>query len=226
MINLDAVLSNADWPKRTPDKFADLVQKFDPSQPRDEQGQWARLRGGPDTIGSYLYGHVTTADLKQEPLPPTTAAAEDRIRNQAQEHGYLIRDGIPLQVLGNDDAHHVGMDGLTEADLKDATFTHNHPSGFGLSNRDGISAARFNMQEMRAITATGTHVLRRTSTDWPSHFEESISDMHEELMMELGMRLHAGEITTAEANAQHHVLLYQQLQQTVGGFVYTYEPTS
>jgi hypothetical protein len=206
-----------------PPSFVEVL-KYAPDQPRDAQGQWTRLGQGPDKIGSYLYGHTTSAELKQEPLPTTVAAAENRIRNQAHEHGYLIRNGQPIKVLGNDDSHHVAMGDLTGIDFKDATFTHNHPSGFGLSNRDGVSAARFNMQEMRAVTANGTHVIRRTGTEWPPHFEEAIDEVHTNLMMELGLRLHAGEITAEYANAQHHLLLYQRLQQTVGGFTYTYEP--
>ena len=35
-MNIDANIKNADWPKRTPDKFEDLVQKYDPDQARDK----------------------------------------------------------------------------------------------------------------------------------------------------------------------------------------------
>lgn len=44
-VNIDARLENADWPKRTPDKFADLIPalKYDPTQPRDEKGRWKDL---------------------------------------------------------------------------------------------------------------------------------------------------------------------------------------
>lgn len=42
-MNIDATLKNADWPKRTPDKFADLAvaQKFEETQhPRDRRGRF------------------------------------------------------------------------------------------------------------------------------------------------------------------------------------------
>lgn len=53
MIFPDAVLANADWPKRTPDTTAALGpfmggKDFDPNQPRDEAGKWAAGPGGPN----------------------------------------------------------------------------------------------------------------------------------------------------------------------------------
>ena len=41
-MNIDANIKNADWPKRTPDKFSDLVQKFEEAKHRrDKQGRFA-----------------------------------------------------------------------------------------------------------------------------------------------------------------------------------------
>lgn len=198
-----------------PASFAQTL-KYDPAQPRDEDGQWTRT-------GSVRRGTSAVA-MWAEPLPPTLQAAEDRIRAEPNEHVFLIRDGKPFKAMGNNDPSHVRMNDATDADLKDVVLTHNHPSGYGLSNQDGVSAAKRNMLEMRAVTATGTHSIRRTSTDWPAHFDEHIADMHNDLMVELGLQLHAGEITVAEANIQHHLLVYRRLQQQVGGFVYTFEP--
>lgn len=51
MIFPDVVLTNADWPKRTPDTTAALGafvggKDFDPNQPRDEAGRWSGGGGG------------------------------------------------------------------------------------------------------------------------------------------------------------------------------------
>lgn len=198
--------------------------KFDPAQARAPKGS---AQGG-EFVRQYGVQRrpqgTTAAAMRQEPLPATLAAAEDRIRTEPNEHGFLVRGGTPIKVLSDDDSHHVRIDGLTEADMKDAVFTHNHPSGFGLSNKDGISAAKFNFAEMRAVTTLGTYSIRRTSTDWPSHFDESIADMHATLMIELSQKLENKTITVAQANSLHHDLMYRRLQETVGGFLYTFEP--
>jgi hypothetical protein len=227
-MNIDAILTNADWPKRTPDKFADLVQKYDPNQPRGPKGS---PEGGRFTKAqmAFLEQHgvqrrgTPAAEMQREPLPKTLAEAEDRIRNEPNEHAFLIRDGKPVKVTGDDDSHHIRMGGMTEADLKDVVFTHNHPSGFGLSNKDGISAARFNMLEMRAVTNLGTHIIRRTGTEWPPNFAEELKELDGMLRGMLGMQIHDQEITADEANALHHFLIYERLQKKLGGFVFTHE---
>jgi len=189
------------------------VLKFNPNQPRDDDGRWAGVGG-----------QTTAAEMRAEPLPPTLAAAEHRIRHETNEHAFLLRDGVPFKVLGNDDSHHVTMGDATDADLKDVVLTHNHPSGFGLSNQDAVSAAKRNVLEMRAVTATGTHLIRRTGTEWPPHFDQAVADMHQELMRDIGAKLHAGDITIDEANFLHHKLMYTRLQRRVGSFTYTFEP--
>lgn len=62
MINIDAHIKNADWPKRTPDTFADLERavKYDPKQPRDEKGRFAAT-----------YGVVEDLDTVYERITPT-----------------------------------------------------------------------------------------------------------------------------------------------------------
>ena len=87
-----------------------------------------------------------------------------------------------------------------------------------------MTAPKRNLLEMRAVTATGTHSIRRTGTDWPSHFDESISDMHGELMTELGLRIHDNDISVSEANTLHHRSDVYATPESVGGFIYTFEP--
>ena len=232
-VNIDAQIKNADWPKRTPDKFEDLVQKYDPAQAREPKGSpkggeftFANIRGVPTDIKGVeqrLHG-TSAAAMRQEPLPETVEAAENRIRHEPNEHAFLIRDGKPFKVLGNNDDHHVRMGDATDEDLKDAVLTHNHPSGYGLSNQDGVTAAVRNMLEMRAVTVTGTYSIKRIGTEWPQNFVEAIQEMHRDLMFELGMRIHDNDINIAEANTLHHRLMYQRLQKKLGGFTYTFEP--
>jgi hypothetical protein len=199
-----------------------LVAKYNPKQRRAPKGT--------STGGQFAFQfqsiNTPSAAMKKEPLPKTVAEAEDRIRYEPNEHAFLIRDGKPYKVLGSDDPHHINMEDMTPEDLKDAILTHNHPSGLGLSNRDGVTAAKFNMREMRAVTATGTHVLRRTGTEWHPYFADGIQEIHNRLMPELAMQIRAGIITKDEANTQHHIRLYQELEQWLSGFTYTFEPKS
>ena len=205
------------------------VLKYAPTQARAPKGSPEGGRFTKEQM-AFLEAHgvqrqgTPAEEMKAKPLPKTMAEAEDRIRHEPNEHAFLFKDGQAVRALGSDDSHHIYLEGMTDADLKDAVLTHNHPSGFGLSNKDGVSAAARNMLEMRAVTATGTHSIRRTGTDWPSHFAEAISDQHGELMTELGMRLHDHDITVDEANTLHHVMMYKRLQKSIGGFIYSFEP--
>lgn len=219
------------------------VLKYDPTQPRAPKGS---SQGGefvktpaaagitmewPDDITDDILDEGTSAEaMKREPLPPTLAAAEDRIRKEYFEHAFLLKDGTPFKVLGDNDTRHVRIGDATPEELKDAVLTHNHPSSYGLSGQDGITASVHNLLEIRAVTQgegkrlAGTHSARRTGTTWPENFKQAIKDMDAELKLDLGQQIKNKEITDVEANATHHILMYQRLQKKLGGFVYTFEP--
>ena len=202
-----------------------LITKFDPTQARDPKGTHTGGRFTKEGAGYTVpyRTHTSAAAMRHEPLPPNLLLAEERIRFEENEHLFLIRDGKPFMVLGSDDLHHVFMGDATPEDLKDAVMTHNHPSGFGLSKRDGMTATEANVLEMRAVTKTGTHVIRRTGDRWPPDFDQAMFKVNERLMAQLTAKLQAKKITAAEANAQHHILMYQELAQILGGFTYTFE---
>jgi hypothetical protein len=189
------------------------VLKFNPNQPRDDDGRWAGVGG-----------QTTAAEMRAEPLPPTLAAAEHRIRHEMNEHVFQIRDGKPFKVLGNDDPHAVQLGNATDADLTGAVLTHNHPSGMGPSQQDAFTAAKRNVLEVRAVIATGTHSIRRTGATWPPNFYQAVRAMHEAVKADLEQRIVHSDISIAEANAMHHKLLYSRLQRQLGGFTYTFEP--
>ena len=161
------------------------------------------------------------SEMREAPLPATLQAAEDRIRYEPNEHVFILRAGKPVLVLGNDDPHQVRFDDTL--DLTNATVTHNHPSGNGFSNQDGITAAKRNLVEMRAVTGAGTFVLHRTGTSWPAEFTEEIGAIHFEVMGDFNAKIKAGTLTIAEANAGHHRAVYERLQKAVGGFTYSFE---
>lgn len=197
-----------------------LVLKYSPDQPR-EKGRWVSAFGS----STPTRGHTSAAQMRAEPLPTTLGAAEDRIRGEANEHAFIVKDGKPFMVLGNDDSHAVQLGEATEADLKDAVLTHNHPSGMGLSQQDAFTAQKRNVLGMRAVTATGTHSIQRTGPEWPPDFFQSVTAMHEAVKDELGKRIDAGVMSIDEANAIHHQTLYSRLQKQLrGSFIYKFEP--
>ena len=57
-------------------------------------------------------------------------------------------------------------------DTPDLVFTHNHPSGYGISPEDVVIAAAIDAREMRAVTPLGVWVLRAPEGGWPEtlHF--------------------------------------------------------
>jgi hypothetical protein len=175
-----------------------------------------------------------TEEMRAEPLPVSLTAGEDRIRREPNEHLFVFRDGVAVAVLGNDNPKHVMLDAQAKETInfKDATITHNHPSGYGLSNQDGVAAAKRNLKEMRAVTKAGTHVITRTGDAWPWDFAQEMKEIDFDVKYEMGLRLkgewsdHEGAITIQQANSQHHAEVYRRLQERVGGFTYSFEPKS
>lgn len=101
---------------------------------------------------------VSTASRK------AAVSVEDTIRWDALETGVLIAPN------GNILARHQGLAdqvGLTKAELamgRDATFTHNHPGGLGPSLQDVVIAAQFGFRELRVVTRSHRHVVRKLSS--------------------------------------------------------------
>jgi hypothetical protein len=169
--------------------------------------------------------HTTAADMQAEPLPTSLSEAEHRIRGETNEHAVLVKDGKPFLVLGNDQPDKIALGDVDPEALRDAVLTHNHPRGLGLSVSDGHSAAKFNVQEIRAVTATGTHSLRRTGQIgiWPPEFRTELDKLHRRVQFEFQDKLTRGQMTLKDANTRHYTELYTRLAQQVHGIAYTFE---
>lgn len=175
-----------------------------------------RLLGGP---GSGNFGHagrpgkvggsadrLTASEMRARPLPTSLADAENLIRNQPHEHGFLVRNGTPVQYFGNDHREYIDIGAIPDRDdpFDDAVFTHNHPSTLSLSPDDVLTAARRNLAEVRAVTDAGVFTMKRGETTWPT-IEEMTRAIdrakHDAQSLLLGML--AGDLITREqANAK------------------------
>ena len=100
---------------------------------------------------------------------PQLASLEQSIAHEPREKGYLIgKDGKVLaQLAQTGDATELVLSDDEERQAKDAVLTHNHPDGSAPSLGDFTQAIRLNMQQLRVVTPTGTHILTRPAGGWP-----------------------------------------------------------
>lgn len=103
------------------------------------------------------------------PARRTAVNIEDTIRHDAIESAALIDQSGTRLVLRKGHNSHVH---LTQSELSlaaGATFTHNHPDGFGPSIEDVDVAAQFGFKELRVVTADHRYgvLLLSPSHRWP-----------------------------------------------------------
>lgn len=171
-------------------------------------------------------------------LPRSLKDAEDRIRSERNEHAYTFFGDVALEYYGQDVNNHVrlpkeGTLGGVGDPLVNVTFTHNHPSGSGLSPDDVFVAASHNMQEMRATNNDGTHSAQLVGKKWPDpHFLFHRAQVENtEVHREFTRRIRVGELTPAQANRQHWPEVWKRVAESAydGGLVkdlikFSFEP--
>ncbi len=113
-----------------------LIQKFDPNQPRDEDGKWT------DT-GASLRGF------------------ENRIKGQKHETaGIFDKDGnFIFEKDGNENS--VSFTDNEQEQMAKTTFTHNHPQNKGFSKADIQFMIKNKINEMRAVTEYGVFKMSK-----------------------------------------------------------------
>lgn len=104
------------------------------------------------------------------------AVAEETIRNNRYETAvaYDSKGNLLLNKKGGSRSVH--FTGSEVENLKDAVFTHNHPSALGqigvraigtsFSHQDLAFAVNANLKEMRAVTPTYTFSVKRPKNGW------------------------------------------------------------
>ncbi|MGA2502001.1 MAG: hypothetical protein ABSH20_30025, partial [Tepidisphaeraceae bacterium] len=130
MINIDAVIADADWPKRTPDRLSDLIapdpnaqaaalheqraQKYSPDQPRDERGRFGETGGGSLTAeqtaairgwtGGDSYRHIQVNPGSAEAKMFASAMAASPPVSGVVYRGIESKDETGRRLLGADQA--------------------------------------------------------------------------------------------------------------------------
>lgn len=195
--------------------------------PRDEQGKFSDGSSIAASIAAarpdipYPFGTLASK-MQAEPLPATLSQAENRIRNEQNEHVFILRNQVPVLVLGSNARDHVTID--KQIDLKDAVLTHNHPSNNGLSIQDGVTTASRNLSEIRAITQDGTYSMQRIGATWPQNFVTELESVNNEVMYDFALKIREHTMTVEDANHTHHLEVYTRLEKRIGGFSYRFEP--
>ena len=109
------------------------------------------------------------------------------------------------------------------AKLKNAIFTHNHPSARGFSNPDLYYASQANVSEMRAVGTHAkegkiTYVIKRPKEGWPKSDEmwDKILYWDRRLRSRLVPLLNAGRITDDGASRAHGYALAALIAKDIG----------
>lgn len=115
-----------------------------------------------ETFSIYDDGAPTVKPDISTPRKTAVVEYEDGIRDKDVEHGAFFGDGENSLILdGKGDTNMLAFD-LTQNqlnNLKDSTFTHNHPKGGTFSVDDIVSACDMELREIRAVTGKMRHSM-------------------------------------------------------------------
>lgn len=194
----------------------------------------ADLKDAP--AGAFGHAKSTSAeDMKKEPLPTTLKQAEDRIRDEENEHAFIIQDGVPVMILGSDQKDGVALEGgyaRAPVKLGNAVLTHNHPLDMGLSIDDGQVASGNHMREIRAVVSDGTWSLKRVEFDWPADIGRLMRQHQDEVTEEFKKRMATGELSVWQARLSHYPEVWGRVVRDLNNkagrnvILHTFEPKS
>lgn len=106
------------------------------------------------------------------------------------------------------------------AKVKNAVFTHNHPSGRGLSIEDLNFAEQADLREMRAVGDNEhgkfTFIIKRPKDGWPNDMMFKTSEWNKKLRARLVPLVEAGRISDRQAGNAHHFALMALVAKDIG----------
>lgn len=166
-------------------------------------------------------------------------ADEDQIRTQRDHETAILYDVDGTEVWRKEGAAtSVNFTPEEIADMRGRIMTHNHPRGWGFPPDNPQSAGSSfgtadwmffmvsDLQEIRAISPKYRHILRRPRTMTPRYratrafSDQDVVDMvnsaNDHIYRRNVRRIDAGELTTAQANADHWHEMSRHLADTWG----------
>lgn len=132
-----------------------MVGDYDPDQPRDLRGRWAKRGDGL----SVLLGLQHKSDY---PLlgGQTVQEIEDSIRNEKHEYAICFdNDGNMLFKETSGSRNFVWISERSKKLLRGNTLTHNHPNGMTFSYGDLATALKYGCKAIRACYNGGAYII-------------------------------------------------------------------
>jgi hypothetical protein len=166
----------------------EIAKAFDPSEPRDDKGQWTENpSGGLGDAGSGDHPEIGTPFIKHMPEAQGKAVvkyeAELLIRNrgarggEGKERMVIVRPDGDIALDKEGTKNHVsfstghGSDVERIQSIPGCVGTHNHPAdgGFSLSPADVSTAGQIGLSEIRAVGMDATYSMKPLpGKKWPS----------------------------------------------------------
>lgn len=141
---------------------------------------------------------------------------ERQLRNLAHEAAYAFTIGGDLLFTATSNvATRVDFSDEQIEMMNGAVLTHNHPGGLSLSEQDVRLAMHAGLRQVRAVTHTHRYWINRPEAGWTPENRHrlaiAIAVERAVIRSELIRSVQQGRLTTEEANAQLHHLLWTKL---------------
>lgn len=176
------------------------------------------LPGDHDQCDHSVTGECTAKE--QSPARQKLFDAEARIRaNKEFETAFVVKPDGEVVLDKKGEARQVTFTREELDTFKDTIFTHNHPSGNGLSDSDLHLAAWTDVAEIRAVSRVGgptdrrpereatylTYIMKRPEGGWPhpEAAKEMLAHLNGVMRGKLQQRVDDMRMTTDEASATH-----------------------
>ena len=152
---------------------------------------------------------------------------EDKIRNRKTEKAYILDDdgNILLEKVGDEKSVRFTD---REAELfRDATLTHNHPSGTAHSKADVLLAEEYKMKEIRAVGSKYNHSIKPPDSGWAEYYRnektrkiQTLSEHYDRKNQEIREifipQLEKGIIDINNVDELHQHRLWTELSEEIG----------
>jgi hypothetical protein len=199
-------------------------QKFDPDQPRDDQGQWTDAGGGGGGTGGWQSSSGATAS-ELDTLSPRAKehidAFETRVRFDNSESAAFIdaKTGAVLhEQRGEANTVVFSNDTIWKVSQKNAVLTHNHPSGYAFSIDDVAFASRINAAELRVVAGEVLYRLKPDNSRWPDQdsLQTARTTARAHAQATVAPLFTSNRISSDEANLQHSRVFMRKLASLTG----------
>ncbi|HEX8903637.1 MAG TPA: hypothetical protein VF771_02205 [Longimicrobiaceae bacterium] len=144
----------------------------------------------------------------------TLERIERQIRKLPVEHAYALDATYSILWHTTDDQANQVVFSPTQLESLDCTIlTHNHPGGRSLSRPDVMLARRWNLAEIRAVTATHRYSVKPPLAGWnmSDEFQEVLNRERDLLNRQIDKEIESGLLTGWMAERTFHHRLWERM---------------